>query len=391
MSTNDRIELSLEAALANSISAPCPAKLAAALHHAVFPGGARVRPRLCLAVALACGDKHPELADAAAASIELLHCASLVHDDLPCFDNADLRRGQPSVHKAFGSPLAVLAGDALIISAFQVLTQHVERAPIQTASLLSIVCSSVGGPKGVIAGQAWECEDQIPLNDYHRAKTGSLFAAATLAGAQASGQAPEPWRLLGERLGEAYQIADDICDIVSDARERGKPCVKFLRVRLELYIVVFAEYALVARDDVGSRVHFSGRNCPRKFPGKASREADNAFGMPREECIVNARLVVEPLKIRDGNELDEVLPSGVVLREKGDVETGLINPGAFVLESVRCKVGLDAEYWLDAGLSRLLIELDGAVKVPVIGKRQRIHAKLFCSRNQVVNLCEAVE
>lgn len=224
MSTNDRIELSLEAALANSISAPCPAKLAAALHHAVFPGGARVRPRLCLAVALACGDKHPELADAAAASIELLHCASLVHDDLPCFDNADLRRGQPSVHKAFGSPLAVLAGDALIISAFQVLTQHVERAPIQTASLLSIVCSSVGGPKGVIAGQAWECEDQIPLNDYHRAKTGSLFAAATLAGAQASGQAPEPWRLLGERLGEAYQIADDICDIVSDARERGKPC-----------------------------------------------------------------------------------------------------------------------------------------------------------------------
>lgn len=224
MNTSHRIESTLEAALAISTAAGCPAKLAAALQHAVFPGGARVRPRLCLAVAVACGDEHPEIADAAAASIELLHCASLVHDDLPCFDNADLRRGRPSVHKAFGSPLAVLAGDALIISAFQVFAPHFAAAPAQTASLLSIMCAAVGGPRGVIAGQAWECEEQIPLNDYHRAKTGSLFAAATLAGAQAAGQAPEPWRLLGERLGEAYQIADDICDIVSDARELGKPC-----------------------------------------------------------------------------------------------------------------------------------------------------------------------
>lgn len=224
MNTSDRIEITLEAALGSSISPPCPSKLAAALHHAVFPGGARVRPRLCLAVAIACGDSHPELANAAAASIELLHCASLVHDDLPCFDNADLRRGRPSVHKAFGSPLAVLAGDALIVSAFQVFARHFETTPTSAAALLSIMCSAVGGPKGVIAGQAWECEEQIPLNDYHRAKTGSLFAAATLAGAQASGQASEPWRLLGERLGEAYQIADDICDLVSDAGELGKPC-----------------------------------------------------------------------------------------------------------------------------------------------------------------------
>ena len=223
MDTGRRIESSLEIALAHCASPPCPGKLAAALQHAVFPGGARVRPRLCLAVAVACGDAHPEIANAAATSIELLHCASLVHDDLPCFDNADLRRGRPSVHKAFGSPIAVLAGDALIVSAFQVLARHVEGAPAQAASLLSIMCAAVGGPKGVIAGQAWECEEKIPLIDYHRAKTGSLFAAATLAGAQAAGQSPEPWRLLGERLGEAYQIADDICDLVADARELGKP------------------------------------------------------------------------------------------------------------------------------------------------------------------------
>ena len=98
-----------------------PPLLAAAMRHAVFPGGARIRPQLCLAVARACGDAHPALADAAAAAIELLHCASLVHDDLPCFDDAATRRGQPSVHAAYGERLAVLAGDALIVLAFQTL------------------------------------------------------------------------------------------------------------------------------------------------------------------------------------------------------------------------------------------------------------------------------
>jgi geranylgeranyl diphosphate synthase type II len=223
MAIGDRIETSLEAALDHVTASPCPRKLAAALKHAVFPGGARVRPRLCLSVSTACGDPHPAIANSAAAAIELLHCASLVHDDLPCFDNADLRRGRPSVHKAFGSPIAVLAGDALIVSAFQLLARHVESAPAQAAGLFSIIGGAVGGPRGVIAGQAWECEEQIPINEYHRAKTGSLFAAATLAGALAAGQTAEPWRLLGERLGEAYQIADDICDLVSNAADLGKP------------------------------------------------------------------------------------------------------------------------------------------------------------------------
>ena len=109
----------IERALTNNINrgsgAGCPPKLAAAVQHAVFPKGARIRPRLCLAVAAACGEDAPELTDAAAAAIEFLHCASLVHDDLPCFDNADMRRGKPSVHRAFGQPLAVLAGDACLL------------------------------------------------------------------------------------------------------------------------------------------------------------------------------------------------------------------------------------------------------------------------------------
>ena len=177
----------------------------------------------CLSVALACGDDTPQMTDCAATAIELLHCASLIHDDLPCFDDADLRRGKLSVHKAFGQPLAVLAGDALIVSAFETLGRCVPLAPDRAAGLIAIVARAVGGPSGIVAGQAWECEESVSLAEYHSAKTGSLFAAATLAGALAAGHEAEPWRRLGERLGEAYQVADDICDLVADPEMRGKP------------------------------------------------------------------------------------------------------------------------------------------------------------------------
>ncbi len=129
MDSNQRIERALLDTVSSMGGPGIPPQLAAALRYAVFPGGARVRPRLSLAVARACGDSCPRLADAAAASIELLHCASLVHDDLPCFDDADTRRGKPSVHKAFGEPVAVLVGDALIIGAFQTLARNAGEAP----------------------------------------------------------------------------------------------------------------------------------------------------------------------------------------------------------------------------------------------------------------------
>jgi geranylgeranyl diphosphate synthase, type II len=196
--------------------------LAAAMRHAVFPRGARVRPRLCLAVAAACGDDEPALSEAAAISIELLHCASLVHDDLPCFDDAATRRGRPSVHRAFGEPLAVLAGDALIVLAFQTLGRFSHR-PQRIALLLTTVSRSVGVPFGIVAGQAWECEPHVDIAHYHRAKTGALFAAASIAGAAAAGAECEPWRMLGEKLGEAYQVADDIRDAAGDSEEIGKP------------------------------------------------------------------------------------------------------------------------------------------------------------------------
>jgi geranylgeranyl diphosphate synthase type II len=218
-----RIEGALAVALADAESAGCPPRLAAAVRHAVFPGGGRIRPRLCLAVADACGEDRLELVDAAAASIELMHCASLVHDDLPCFDDAPTRRGKPSVHRVFGERLAVLSGDALIVTAFQTLTHQVAGAPERAGALLLTVARAVGMPSGIVAGQAWECENQVALAEYQRAKTGALFAAATMAGAIASGADPRLWRDLGERLGEAYQVADDIRDAAGDAEQLGKP------------------------------------------------------------------------------------------------------------------------------------------------------------------------
>lgn len=223
MDAMTRIEQALAAAVASTEAPGCPPRLAAALRYAVFPRGARIRPRLCLAVAAACGEDDPALTEAAAAAIEILHCASLVHDDLPCFDNAPIRRGKPSVHRAFGERLAVLAGDAMIVLAFEVLARAGETLPQRLAGLLLTVGRSVGMPSGIVAGQAWECEPRLDLEDYQRAKTGSLFAAASMAGAQSAGVEPEPWRLLGARLGEAFQVADDLRDVAADPVELGKP------------------------------------------------------------------------------------------------------------------------------------------------------------------------
>ncbi len=216
MATVSRVETVLEAAVGRAIAGEAPPKLSAALRYAVFPGGARLRPALCLAVAAACGEEDPAVADGAAAAVELLHCASLVHDDLPCFDDAPLRRGRPSVHAVFGEALAVLAGDALIVLAFEALARAGAVAPQRLPALVSAIARGVGAPGGIVAGQAWESEPCTPFEPYHRAKTAALFVAATTSGALAAGADPAPWRELGLKLGSAYQIADDLLDAVAE-------------------------------------------------------------------------------------------------------------------------------------------------------------------------------
>ena len=218
-----RIERALGAALAEGQAQPCPPRLSQALNDAVFPGGHRLRPRLSLTVARACGDAHPAAADAAACAIEFLHCASLAHDDLPCFDDAPTRRGRPSVQAEFGPALALLAGDALIVLAFETLARRLASRPQALARLVTIVGRAAGAPHGITAGQAFESEPSIDTALYHRAKTGALFAAASEAGAAACGAPSTPWRHLGAYLGEAYQVADDIRDAAGDEDELGKP------------------------------------------------------------------------------------------------------------------------------------------------------------------------
>lgn len=228
MDLSHRIDKAMSAAIAraqgaNAPEGAVPGRLAAALHYAVTPGGARIRPTICLSVAKACGDDRPALADSAAIALELIHCASLVHDDLPAFDDADFRRGKPTVHLAFSEPLAVLTGDSLIIAAFDELGRAADQDAARALKLVRLLARHTGMPYGICAGQGWESETQVDLRAYHMSKTAALFVAATQMGALAAGQDPEPWEELGARIGEAFQVADDLRDALYDEEALGKP------------------------------------------------------------------------------------------------------------------------------------------------------------------------
>ena len=212
----ERAEVALRETISRVVAARCPPRLAAALEYAVFPGGSRLRPRLLLAVASACGDRRPHVADAAAVGVELVHCASLVHDDLPCFDDAALRRGKATLHVMHGEPLALLVGDALIVHAFETVARS------GSSEALCVLAEATGAHGGIVAGQAWESESDPPLDEYHRAKTASLFEAAAAMGAIAAEVDAAPWRRFGELVGRAYQAADDLADATRAETELGK-------------------------------------------------------------------------------------------------------------------------------------------------------------------------
>ena len=212
------VDRGLDAALELFSHTPgCCATLQEAMHYAVFPGGARMRPLLCTTVAHVQGAQDLELVQAAATAVELLHSASLVHDDLPCFDDADWRRGRHSLHRVFGEPMAVLVGDGLMTLAFRVLAQNM--TPLRAAVLAEVaqVASTM------VCGQAQEGEDDVVLNLYHHCKTGCLFESAAVCGALCAGAPPEPWRLFGRRIGAIYQLADDVFDVVGDDEGVSKP------------------------------------------------------------------------------------------------------------------------------------------------------------------------
>jgi geranylgeranyl diphosphate synthase type II len=204
------------------------------MRYAVLGGGKRLRPILVLASAEACGGNSESVLSVAAA-VEFVHCYSLVHDDLPSMDNDDLRRGRPTCHRAYGEALAILAGDALLTLAFDLLAGQVPDESL--GAVLVGELARAAGHRGMVAGQVTDIlsegtEPSAELIDYiHRHKTAALFRAAARLGGLAVAARPKHLQALttyGERLGLAFQIADDILDATSSAAELGKATRKDL-------------------------------------------------------------------------------------------------------------------------------------------------------------------
>ncbi|MEO1828600.1 MAG: farnesyl diphosphate synthase [Pseudomonas sp.] len=222
----------INAYLGTQLNTPQPRleRLYSAMRYSVVNGGKRVRPLLAYASCEALGGQ-PQQADPAAAAVELIHAYSLIHDDLPAMDDDDLRRGQPTCHRAFDEATAILAGDALQAMAFELLAGAGAWQPATRLQMVQLL-GRAAGPQGMVGGQAidlgavGEQLDLATLESMHRHKTGALIRAAVQLGALASEQVDdEQLAALGQyadSIGLAFQVQDDILDIESDTSVLGK-------------------------------------------------------------------------------------------------------------------------------------------------------------------------
>ena len=210
--------------------ADAPTRLIESIDYSLLAGGKRLRPALVLETARACGagGDAARAALAAAAAIELIHTFSLVHDDLPAMDDDDLRRGRPTNHVVFGEAMAVLAGDAMVAMAFELLAAD---APPAVAARLVVELARATGPSGMIGGQVLDIEGETQslslegLQRVHAMKTGALLTAACRLGAIAAGAddaTVESLGRFGRHLGLAFQIVDDVLDVTSTPEQMGK-------------------------------------------------------------------------------------------------------------------------------------------------------------------------
>ena len=226
-----RVEASLQQELTSQDSGT--ANLQEAMAYAGLAGGKRLRPVLVYAAATAAGS-NLERADKAAAAVELVHCYSLVHDDLPAMDDDDLRRGKPTVHKAYDEATAILVGDALLTLAFQTLADA-EQDGIPASVCLEMVrtLATASGYQGMVAGQAMDFEAVgqalaiEQLEAMHALKTGALIRASVELGALSSPSLEKAqlaaMKSYARHVGLAFQIQDDILDVTGDTRTLGKP------------------------------------------------------------------------------------------------------------------------------------------------------------------------
>ncbi|ESW66148.1 polyprenyl synthetase family protein [Mesorhizobium sp. C277A] len=207
-----------------------PERLMAAMRHGVLNGGKRLRPFLVMESAALFG-ADGEAAMRVAAALECVHCYSLIHDDLPAMDDDDLRRGQPTVHKAFDEATAILAGDALLTLAFDVLADEATALPAERRAALVLALARAAGTGGMVGGQTLDLEaersrpDEAGIIRLQAMKTGALIRFACEAGAIIAGAAPQDRDRLaefGSAVGLAFQLADDLLDLTADASQMGK-------------------------------------------------------------------------------------------------------------------------------------------------------------------------
>jgi geranylgeranyl diphosphate synthase type II len=211
-----------------------PITIHKAMRYSLFAGGKRIRPVLCMAAAEIVNPERKGVEDAAA-TLEMIHTYSLIHDDLPALDNDDLRRGRPTNHKVFGEAMAILAGDSLLTLAFEVLGALPEAEEAVRGRLVLELAKASGTVGGMIGGQVHDIEGEgaTPnaglLEKIHRAKTGALLRASVRMGAIYAGASDEELTALtsyGEHAGLAFQIVDDILDIEESSEALGKTAGK---------------------------------------------------------------------------------------------------------------------------------------------------------------------
>jgi len=226
---NQQISVALEKILHDSQPSE---PIVEAMKYSLMAGGKRIRPVLCLAAAEAVGGK-PQAVLPAACALEIVHTYSLIHDDLPAMDNDDLRRGKPTCHVAFDEATAILAGDALLTLAFQVLSSVQFAGETQASGLLKVIhiISTAAGYQGMIRGQMLDMASEgqhltvDELKSMHALKTGALIEASLLCGAllaDARKRQMEILKTYARNIGLAFQVTDDILNVEGNPKEMGK-------------------------------------------------------------------------------------------------------------------------------------------------------------------------
>ena len=238
-----------------------PASIHSAMRHSTFAGGKRLRPVLAMQAAAAiAGAISDGIADLGAA-IEMLHTYSLIHDDLPALDNDDLRRGKPTCHVVFGEAIAILAGDALQTTAYEVLA-GLKCPAASTVEIVRLIAQATGTVDGMIGGQVLDLEGEHKkptaelVEAIHRAKTGALIRVSVVTGGIFAGATPEQVKQLdtfGRKAGLAFQIVDDVLDVTESSEQLGKTAGKDLSSDKATWPAVFGIEQ--SREDADRLIH----------------------------------------------------------------------------------------------------------------------------------------